>query len=227
MHADDRVLVLDKPAGWSVMGERHDTDLVRLAQDAGVRLWPAHRIDKVTSGVVLFARDLATHGGLTRQFAQRTVDKTYLALTPTTGLPEQGTVELPLSVGRKNRVRVAAPREAITEEAGRWTVADDAVFSEVTSYPSTTTFRRLWVGAGHTLLEVHPLTGRRHQIRVHLAWVGHALVGDPLFGVDGARTGLHAWHLGVDAPSGERLDVRAAPREDFWALAPDADPDVL
>lgn len=227
MHADDRVLVLDKPAGWSVMGERHDTDLVRLAQEAGERLWPAHRIDKVTSGVVLFARDLATHGALTRQFAQRTVDKTYLALTPTTGLPETGTVELPLSVGRKNRVRVAAPREAITEEAGRWTVPDEAVFDETPSYPSTTTFERLWTGAGHTLLAVSPRTGRRHQIRVHLAWIGHALVGDPLFNVEGARTGLHAWHLGFDAPSGRRLEVRARPREDFWDLAPDVDPDVV
>lgn len=228
MFEDKRVLVLDKPVGWSVMGERHDTDLVRLAQDSGLRLWPAHRIDKVTSGVVLFAKDLVTHGVLTRQFAKHTVDKTYLALTASTGLPERGTIELPLSVGRKNRVRVAAPREAITQDGDQWGVAAGDVFTDATSYPSTTTFQRLWAGHDHTLLSVSPHTGRRHQIRVHLAWIGHELVGDPLFTGDGTgRTGLHAWHLGFDGPDGERHDTRARPGDDFWALAPDADPSVV
>ena len=56
---DDAVLVLDKPAGVSVMGERHESDLVRMAAEAGETLYPVHRIDKVTSGVILFAKDLA------------------------------------------------------------------------------------------------------------------------------------------------------------------------
>ena len=101
---DDDLLVLDKPAGWSVMGERHDTDVVRLARDAGETLWPAHRIDKVTSGLVLFARRLEAHGDLTRQFADRTVAKTYLAVATGTGLPERGTIELP-AVGRSQEPR--------------------------------------------------------------------------------------------------------------------------
>lgn len=220
------VLVLDKPAGWSVMGERHDVDVVALARDAGEPLWPAHRIDKVTSGLVLLATDLDAHGALTRQFARHTIDKTYLALTATTGLPEHGTVELPLSVGRKNRVRVAAPREAITRSGGTWRVPDDAVFGEVAVYPSTTSFSRLWADDTHTLLAVRPTTGRRHQIRVHLAWIGHPLVGDPLFAkAPGTRTGLHAWRLGFDAPS-SRVTVDAAPDAEFLALA-DVDPAVL
>ena len=163
LHEGGGLLALDKPAGWSVMGERHDTDLVRVAADAGVRLWPAHRIDKVTSGVVLFATELARHGDLTRQFAARTVDKTYLALTATTGLPARGRVELPLSVGRKNRVRIAAPREAITATAAPgetlWSVPDDAVTTTGPTYPSTTTFTVLAADERHTLLEVAPLTG--------------------------------------------------------------------
>ncbi|MDD7941911.1 RluA family pseudouridine synthase [Actinomycetospora lutea] len=217
---DEDLLVLDKPAGWSVMGERHDTDLVRLARDAGETLWPAHRIDKVTSGIVLFARRLEAHGDLTRQFADRSVAKTYLAVATGTGLPERGTIELPLSVGRKNRVRIAAPREAITCTDGVWSVPDDAVLAgEV--YPSTTTFEVLRAGDDRTLLAVTPTTGRRHQIRVHLAWIGHALVGDPLFTKNPAtRTGLHAWRLGFTGPDGVRHDLEAPPREDFDALGP-------
>ena len=225
LYADAALLALDKPAGWSVTGERHDTDLVRLAAEAGETLWPAHRIDKVTSGVVLFARDLSRHGDLTRQFAARTVDKTYLALTATTSLPARGTIELPLSVGRKNRVRIAAPREAIERSTGDdgdlWSVPDAAVREGVSTYPSTTTFTRLAEDDGHTLLAVVPRTGRRHQIRVHLAWIGHALLGDPLFDRHATtRTGLHAWRLGIDAPGGERLRLEASPGEDFAALAP-------
>ena len=89
LYEDDAALVLNK-AGLSVMGERHDTDLVRLAEEAGEKLYPAHRIDKVTSGVLLLAKDLAWHGDLTRQFNRRTVDKVYLAITATTGLPGPG-----------------------------------------------------------------------------------------------------------------------------------------
>jgi tRNA pseudouridine32 synthase/23S rRNA pseudouridine746 synthase len=221
LHEDDALLVLDKPIGWSVMGERHDTDLVRLAADDGEKLWPAHRIDKVTSGVVLFAKDLAHHGDLTRQFNARTVEKSYLAVTATTGLPERGRIELPLSVGRKNRVRIAAPREAIAydDDVGTWTVPDDAVLSGVSVYPSTTAFERLGEADGRTLLAVHPETGRRHQIRVHLAWIGHALVGDPLFDKHATtRTGLHAHRLAFDAPDGRRLTITAEPGEDFRAL---------
>lgn len=218
LHEDDALLVLDKPAGWSVVGERHDTDLVRLAADAGEKLWPAHRIDKVTSGVVLFAKDLEHHGDLTRQFNQRTVEKRYLARTATTGLPERGRIELPLSVGRKNRVRIAAPREAIVRDGDTWTVPESAVLEGVRVYPSTTAFERLAGDDATTLLAVHPETGRRHQIRVHLAWIGYALVGDPLFDRQATtRTALHAHRLTFDTPDGERLTVTAEPGEDFPA----------
>ena len=136
LYEDEAALVLNKPAGLSVMGERHDTDLVRLAEEAGEKLYPAHRIDKVTSGVLLLAKDLALHGDLTRQFNRRTVDKVYLAITATTGLPGRGTIELPLSVGRKNRVRVAANRAAIAFDpaCSRWWAAPSS--SVVVTYRS-------------------------------------------------------------------------------------------
>jgi tRNA pseudouridine32 synthase/23S rRNA pseudouridine746 synthase len=225
LYEDDAALVLNKPAGLSVMGERHDTDLVRLAEEAGEKLYPAHRIDKVTSGVLLLAKDLALHGDLTRQFNRRTVDKVYLAITATTGLPGRGTIELPLSVGRKNRVRVAANRAAIAFDpaCSRWSIPADEQFQDVRSYPSTTTFQMVSGDAGHTLLAVCPLTGRRHQIRVHLAWIGHPIEGDPLFDKAAAgRTLLHSWRLGFDAAwdGGRRIRVEAPPEPDFWAALP-------
>jgi tRNA pseudouridine32 synthase / 23S rRNA pseudouridine746 synthase len=222
VYEDDAVLVVNKPAGLAVMGERHETDLVRLAEESGEKLWPAHRIDKVTSGALLLAKELALHGDLTRQFNRRTVEKVYLAITRSAGLPERGEIELPLSIGRKNRVRVAASRAAITfdESRSRWSVPADEEFEHVRTYPSVTTFARLWTDGQHTLLAVHPVTGRRHQIRVHLAWIGHPIEGDPLFAKPGdARTLLHSWQLGFDAAwaDGRRIHAQAPPGPDFWA----------
>jgi tRNA pseudouridine32 synthase/23S rRNA pseudouridine746 synthase/23S rRNA pseudouridine1911/1915/1917 synthase len=153
------------------------------------------------------------------------VDKVYLAITATTGLPGRGTIELPLSVGRKNRVRVAANRAAIAFDpaCSRWSIPPDEQFQEVRSYPSTTTFQTVGGDTGHTLLAVCPLTGRRHQIRVHLAWIGHPIEGDPLFDkAAGGRTLLHSWRLGFDAAwdGGRRIRVEAPPEPDFWAALP-------
>jgi tRNA pseudouridine32 synthase/23S rRNA pseudouridine746 synthase len=216
---DDDVLVIDKPVGVSVVGERGGTDLMQEARAAGEWLMPAHRIDKVTSGALLLAKNLETHAELTRQFRGRTVDKSYLAIVRSADVPERGTIDLPLSVGRKSRVRIAAERAAIRFDPGalRWDVPDDAVLSSTTAYPATTTFTRIWSGSGMSLLLVHPLTGRRHQIRVHLAWIGFPIEGDPLF--DRAipadrRTSLHSWRLAFDHHG--RKQIEAPPGEDFW-----------
>jgi tRNA pseudouridine32 synthase / 23S rRNA pseudouridine746 synthase len=245
---DEAVLVLSKPVGISVVGERHGADLLTLARDAGERLLPVHRIDKVTSGAVLLARTPGAHADLTRQFNRRSAGKVYLAVTGSRGLPERGAIELPLSVGRKNRVRVAAKREAISwdEAGGRWSVPPSEVFADARTYPSLTTFVRVWEGRRHTLLAVQPITGRRHQIRVHLAWIGHPVEGDPLFarppaartppGTEAsggamapARTALHSWRLAFDAPwSGDaRVEVEAPPGDDFWACLPEVAPATL
>ncbi|WP_163506655.1 RluA family pseudouridine synthase [Fodinicola acaciae] len=214
----EAVLVLNKPPGISVMGERHETDLVRIAKDAGEELFPVHRIDKVTSGAILFAKDMRVHPDLTRQFAKRTVKKSYLAIVSPGGLPERGTIELPLSVGRKNRVRIAAERGDIRHDGDAWTVPAEAVFRHVRTYPSTTEFARRWGDDDEAVLVVDPRTGRRHQIRVHLAWIGHAIVGDPLFGGKGGRTHLHSWRLEFDL-GGERIAVEAPPDDGFWEPA--------
>lgn len=222
---DEAILALNKPAGISVTGERHDTDIVSAAEDAGEKLYPVHRIDKVTSGLVLLARQLPAHGQLTRQFNKQTAEKTYLAVV-TTGpepLPDRGVVELPLSVGRKNRVRVAAPRESIQRAGDRWFVADTDL-SAAKNYPSRTEFTVVARHDEHTVVALYPVTGRRHQLRVHLAWIGYPIVGDPLFDRTGTypRTHLHSWRLRLTADwrPGGRLDLEAAPDDGFWAPLP-------
>lgn len=220
VYADDQLLVIDKPAGITLVGERNDTDLMQQAREAGDFVMPAHRIDKVTSGVVLLARDQPTHAILTRQFNDRTVIKDYLAIVRGTGLAAEGEIDLPLSVGRKSRVRIAADRDAIIEDpAGHWSVPADRVFDHVRSYPALTSYRRLAQSAEHTVLQLRPRTGRRHQLRVQLAWIGHPIEGDPLFVTPpGGRTRLHARRLTFDHPrTGEPMTVTAEPDDDFWS----------
>ncbi|MGW5450452.1 RluA family pseudouridine synthase [Nocardia sp. NPDC003979] len=218
--ADDAVVALNKPSGISVTGERHDTDLVEIAQAAGTQVYPVHRIDKVTSGLVLLATDLKAHGQLTRQFNKQTARKAYLAIVSGEDLPDQGELDLPLSVGRKNRVRIAAPREAIRREGERWFV-DDADLLPAKNYPSLTRFTTVARKDDRALLALRPVTGRRHQIRVQLAWTGHPILGDPLFDRTAAlpRTHLHSWRLQLDADwlTPPVLDLRATPGPDFWA----------
>jgi tRNA pseudouridine32 synthase / 23S rRNA pseudouridine746 synthase len=232
LEEDEAILALNKPAGISVTGERHDTDLVEQAAAHGERLYPVHRIDKVTSGVVLLAKELAAHGELTRQFSERTAAKTYLAITAATGLPDRGVVDLPLSVGRKNRVRIAAPRERIVRTGDTWSV-DPADVLAGRTYPSRTEFTTVHRGAAHTVLAVRPITGRRHQIRVHLAWIGQPIAGDPLFDRSETyrRTHLHSWRLRLAASwRAGGLDLTAAPGPDFWATGTDpitADPAAI
>ncbi|MEU6561394.1 RluA family pseudouridine synthase [Nocardia nova] len=217
---DEAIVALNKPAGIAVTGERHDTDMVELAAAEGITLYPVHRIDKVTSGLVLFAKELSAHGGLTRQFNKQTAEKRYLVITPATDLPDTGVIDLPLSVGRKNRVRIAAPRETIRRDGEVWTVADNDLL-EGKNYPSRTEFTVVARTERHTVLLARPVTGRRHQIRVHLAWIGYPIAGDPLFDKSGAyaRTHLHSWSLSVDAPwrADPNLTLIAAPGADFFS----------
>lgn len=216
---DAGVLALDKPAGVAVLGDNVADDLLALARAAGEDLRAVHRIDKVTSGVILLAKNAPAHAALTRQFNERTVEKTYLCVVRPGGLPERGEIDLPLSTGRKNRVRVAGQRDAIAFDAAaqRWALSVPPTGDKM--YPSTTRFQRLWQGDEVALLAVRPLTGRRHQIRVHLAWIGYPIVGDPLFAPKGEvpdTTLLHAWRLAFDAPDGSgRIAVEAAPDASF------------
>ena len=140
-------------------------------------------------------------------------------------LPERWTIDLPLGVGRKNRVRIAAPRERLQhdEAAARWTVDPAEVIAGKPNYPSVTEVHRLLTGDGRSLLLALPRTGRRHQIRVHLAWTGTPIVGDPLFGGAGGRTRLHSWRLLLP---GTAVDLVAPPDAGF-AAALGSPPDAV
>lgn len=218
VYEDDASLVLDKPAGLALTGARDAVDVMAAARAAGEWLQPAHRLDRVTSGLVLLARSQAAHRTLTQQFRDRSVDKEYLAIVEGVGLPERGTIDLPLTQGRKGAVRVAAPRASIVfdEWAWRWSCpATDAA-----ALLATTQFECLWAGDTRSLLRVRPVTGRRHQIRVHFAWIGHPIVGDPLFGARATRAALHSSRLAFDSPAvHERVDVHHQPDDEdsFWS----------
>jgi tRNA pseudouridine32 synthase/23S rRNA pseudouridine746 synthase/23S rRNA pseudouridine1911/1915/1917 synthase len=221
VYEDDQLLVLNKPPGISVMGERHGDSLIDVAAAAGEHLRWVHRIDKVTSGAVLLAKTEAAHAWLTRQFAQRDTDKRYLAWVCGTGLPERGGIDLPLRPGRKGSIRVAGERAAIGYDAGRgrYRLPPEAVDRSKPLYDSYTEFVVVRAHGDHTLLVCTPVTGRRHQIRVHLAWVGFPIAGDPLFSRTEPlrRTYLHSWSCEISCAwlPQPRTRFVAPPDEEF------------
>jgi tRNA pseudouridine32 synthase/23S rRNA pseudouridine746 synthase/23S rRNA pseudouridine1911/1915/1917 synthase len=203
VYEDSKLLVLNKPVGIAVMGDRHDPSLVDIASSAGEQLEWVHRIDKVTSGVVLLAKTHEAHGLLTRQFVKRTVEKRYLAWVTGEGVPLVGEIDLPLMQGRKGRVRVAGNRSDIRycASSGRWMLDRSSVRNEKSTYDSLTKFELITSHRGASLLLVTPVTGRMHQIRVHLAWIGFPILGDALFSkVTNGRTYLHSWIVAADCP---------------------------
>jgi tRNA pseudouridine32 synthase/23S rRNA pseudouridine746 synthase/23S rRNA pseudouridine1911/1915/1917 synthase len=220
---DECAVVVNKPPGLSVMGERHETDLVTMAASAGEPLRWVNRIDKVTSGAVVLAKTAKAHGALTRQFAKRAVDKAYLAICRPGSFPERCSIELPLMTAGNGRVRVAAERQQIRYEPTQHTwYVDPADLRGRKSYPSLTRGASLWDDGENVVVLAMPVTGRRHQIRVHLAWVGHAIVGDPLFSKKAEspapRTYLHSLGIAFETVGSrpDCVEIKAEPGAEFW-----------
>ncbi len=198
VHADPWLLVVDKPCGLlSQPGLGPDlADAVpgRLRVAWG-ELRLVHRLDRDTSGLLLLARDAEAHRVLSRAFAERRVRKTYRA--DVWGHPAvAGVIEAPLA-----RARRRPPLHRV-HPAGR---------------PSLTAWRRLETAGSFSRLALRPRTGRSHQLRVHLAWLGHPILGDPLYGHARSRAlaprlRLHACGLVFAHPvSGERIALRSPP----------------
>lgn len=191
LHQDAALLVVDKPAGLlTVPGRGPDKQDCLLARvradfpDAEI----VHRLDMATSGLVVFARGLLHQKCLMRAFAERQVDKRYVAVVAGCPASNQGDIDLPLITDWPNR-----PRQKIDAETGK---------------PSLTRYQVLSSRADPlpcSRLQLEPVTGRTHQLRVHLDAIGHPILGDPLYGTPSSQSAaprllLHAEHLALPHP---------------------------
>jgi tRNA pseudouridine32 synthase/23S rRNA pseudouridine746 synthase len=219
IHEDADILALNKPAGLSSQGGRgqvHTLDemLFAFAKASGNRPRLIHRLDRDTSGVILTARTKPAAGFLGKALMGRKFRKTYLAIvTPGAPVPPTGLIETPLrrdETGREAFMRVCKPDHPAAETA-------------------RSRYRTLAQASGAALLELSPETGRMHQLRVHLASIGHPIAGDARYGgalmLAGApvpRLMLHAAALEFPHPAGGKRRITAPPPEDFAAVARNA-----
>jgi len=210
LYEDADVIAINKPAGMVVHSGagQHSGTLVNAVlhrfgklSTVGGDLRPGivHRLDRFTSGVILVARGDAAHRNLAGQFASRQVEKVYVALVHGRVKNDQGRIDTPIARDPVRRVRMTA-RLAHGRQA-------------ITSYRVLQRFEKF------TFLEVRIGTGRTHQIRVHLASIGHPVVGDKLYGAPVsvlARYFLHARQITFTSPgTGERITVSAPLPEDL------------
>jgi RluA family pseudouridine synthase len=203
IYEDEYILILDKPAGLPVLPDGWEKDapyLVKMLEEEYGKIWIVHRLDKVTSGVMAFARDAETHRMLNIQFEARQAEKVYHAIVE--GIPQwnEKTAKHPLriNVGHKHRT-------GVSDKYGK---------------PSETRFKVIKRYQEAALIEARPVTGRTHQIRVHAYALGHPLLGDILYGASEthliARPALHAHSLTFTHPqSGERQTFLAERPQDF------------
>jgi len=221
---DEHLLVVDKPAGLVVhpaAGNRDGTLVNALLHHCGgslsgiggvARPGIVHRIDKDTSGLLVVAKTDVAHEGLAKQFAAHSIDRRYLAIV--SGVPKvaRGTVDAPLARSSTNRKKIAIV------ESGRGKRA-------------VTHWRRLSALRDAALVECRLETGRTHQVRVHMASIGHPLLGDPAYGRAGKthrkllddiqfhRQALHAAELGFIHPvTKHRLSFASAMPADMQEL---------
>jgi len=223
IHADEDIVVVNKAPGTLTIPDRFDPfklNLLGALRQAYDEIFVVHRLDKETSGIVVFARNKEAHKRLNHQFQEREADKFYLALTVGVPHPEEDLIDKPIGPdprgGGKMRIDYHGGKESQT------------AFEVVERYKE------------HALIRLQLFTGRTHQVRVHMASVGHPLAVDPLYGgSDGIylskvkgkkfnlklgtverpilqRVSLHAYQLAFSHPtSGERVDFMAPPPKDF------------
>jgi len=195
LYEDENILAVNKPEGLVAVPERRRLEpslLEMLCAQRAEKLYIVHRIDRETSGVIVFARNADAHRELNRQFEDRSIEKMYLALVHGVVGDDRGEIDRPLRQFGSGRV-------AADDQRGKASITEYRVLERFEAF---------------TLLDVRPHTGRRHQIRVHLYSIGHPVVGDPLYGDKNlqsshSRLMLHAHRLSLHQPSGRRLMLEA------------------
>ncbi len=220
LYEDEYIIAIDKPSGMVVYpaaGHPCGTVINQLISYCGLASFGApyrpgivHRLDEGTSGVLLVAKTDLAYLKLVEQFKSRELEKRYLALVHGRVAEDEGRIEGPIGrdPARRQRMRII-PR----------------------GKPAITEFRVIKRGERTTLLEVRPLTGRTHQIRVHLSAIGHPVVGDDVYGSrSSAREGrlmLHAWQMKLTHPiTAERLELVAPLPREFLQLI-ECDDDII
>jgi len=204
IHEDGDIVVIDKPAGLTVHPApghpSHTLVNAILAHCPGLtmnndvmRPGIVHRLDKDTSGLIVIAKNDPARDYLVAQFKSRTVNKRYLVLVKGRLSPEQGIIEAPIGRDPHRRRRMAVM------ESGK---------------QATTQYQAREYLDNYTLLEVSPVTGRTHQIRIHLSAIGYPVVGDPTYGIRSAhldRQFVHAYRLGLRLPSSKQYQEFTSP----------------
>jgi tRNA pseudouridine32 synthase / 23S rRNA pseudouridine746 synthase len=198
--ADDHLLVVEKPAGRLVIPGRTggETSLREELEAAHGKLWVVHRLDRGTTGVLVFARSAAAHRALNLAFDRGEPRKGYVALVRGTPPPERR-IDVPIAPARRGRMRPARPGDPRGKPSA-------TLVRLVEAFPP-----RPWAGGALALVEALPETGRTHQIRVHLADAGFPLAVDPDYGDEDPlrgpdarilldRTPLHAARLELTHP---------------------------
>jgi 23S rRNA pseudouridine1911/1915/1917 synthase len=203
VYEDENVIVINKPIGVLAHSKGNfnkEGTVATFIQPYlnGSKQWKStnragivHRLDRATSGVMICAKNEATSSFLQKQFSLRNVKKTYLAVISVELAEKSGTIDIPIE---RN------PKKPATFRAG------------INGKPAQTTFNELQTNHAHSLVELKPRTGRTHQLRVHLAYLKHPIVGDEFYGGEQAeRLMLHALELEITLPGGKRA-VFTAPK---------------
>ncbi len=202
LYEDEDYIAVNKPEHLSsVPGPGGESLLELLRKDIPGRLLPVHRLDREASGAIVFARNAGAHRHLNRMFEGREVSKTYLVLV-------HGRVKGPDGRIDKSIRQFGSGRMGVDQKNGK---------------PSATEFVVKERFEAQTLVEAHPLTGRRHQLRVHFYSIGHPIAGDPGYGekpdpAEFPRLMLHALRLGFTLPSGRPVMIEAPPPASFAAV---------